>query len=395
MGWKLKILAFIVALVAIPFRAWIITIPLLIYVLIGFIPRRKKQQQVVVQMVSTQYQVENPSYAPVPHTIQPLPIAPPSKARLPGKTLARYLIGSIFLILGLIAAGAGGTFAPLVFGGMGVLLVLWGPFSRPARISVLKPAAESILLRTKIPFLWIAMAEVKLVTQQPARPISSIGERLLVFASESPTIYLVLQRIALDHRGAEEKILSRMREIAKATAPLGAYILPLDSVKVAERLDISLQDLKIDPETWKQNLSMVHYDILAIESKEGHVKSFAAYMKDGSKPPGRPRLPSVGKRPSRPPLLYEMLYPIGTRVHWASPDAYTAFLSSMAATENATIGERIIDTGSAVDSQILRVRSVGSPAVELSRAELRAIVRVYTPPVKEGIMEQIAAGIRV
>jgi hypothetical protein len=395
MGWQLKIFALIIGLVAIPFGGWIITIPCFIYAASGFIPRRREKQQIVIQMAPPQYQGENPQYTPAPHPIQSGPVGAVRQAGHSKRTVLRYILGSIFLILGLTAVREGGEFSPLVFGAIGLLLILWGPFSKHVRISALKPSADSTLLRSRIPFLWVAMAEVKLATQQPARPLSSIGERLLIFATESPTAYLVLQRFALDHRGAEEKTFERMREIAKAMAPLGAYLLPIDSSKIADRLDLSLEDLKIDPESWKQNLSTVHYDVLAVECKQGYVRSFAAYVTDGKKPRGKPLLPSAGRKSSRPPLLWEVLHPVGMRIRWASPDAYTAFLSSMAATQNAVMGERVIDMGSAPDAQVLHVRSMGSPTVELSRAELRAITAVYSAPVKEGAVQTILQKIRV
>jgi hypothetical protein len=67
----------------------------------------------------------------------------------------------------------------------------------------------------------------------------------------------------------------------------------------------------------------------------------------------------------------------------------------MAATEYAMVGERVTDMGPAQDPRVVRVRSVGSPTVELSRAELRAILRVYSQPVKEGAVEKILETIRV
>jgi hypothetical protein len=316
-------------------------------------------------------------------------LAPPPRRRYSRKSIARYFLGGLSLIFVLTGVDAGGTFSPLVFGGLGLLFIFWGPFSKFAGIYTLKPLQDSILLRAAIPFMWVAMAEVKLATQQPTRPLSAIDERMLIFASESPCAYITVQRIALGHRGAEEKVLERMREMAKAMAPLGAYVLPLDSTKAAERLNVSLEELKIDPEKWKQSLSMVHYDVLAIESKEGYVESFSAYVKDGRKTGIKPHLPAVGKNPSRPPLLWEVLHPVDTRVRWVSPDEYTAFLSSIAATQNATVGERVTDMMSENGSQILRVRSTGSPTVELSRAELRAILRIYSQRVKDGAVQVI------
>jgi hypothetical protein len=67
----------------------------------------------------------------------------------------------------------------------------------------------------------------------------------------------------------------------------------------------------------------------------------------------------------------------------------------MAAKEHVVIGERIIDMGSAPDAHVLHVRSVGSPTVELSRPELRAITTVYSAPVKEGVVKTILQKVRM
>jgi hypothetical protein len=394
MGWKLKGLTLFFALVLFPF-AWIISILLLFYVFSGFILRRKKQQRIVVQMVPPPGQPQGAPYVPVQYSADQLPPDGASRrGRLSGKSSLRYFIGGVFVILALIALGDGGRLSPVVFGSVGAILILWVPFSKLARISVLNPVADSTLLRSRIPFLWVGLAEVKLATQLPPRPVSSVRERLLIFATESPSIHLVVQRFAFDHRGAEDKVFERMREIAKAMAPLGAYLLPIDSSKAAERLTTSLDELKIDPDKWRQNLPAVHYDVLAVESKDGYVDSFSAYVKDGKRPRDRPNLPHVGRKPSRRPLLWEVLHQVGMRVRWPGPDATTAFLSSVAATENAMVGERVTDMGQAQDPQTVRVRSVGSPTVELSRAELRAIMRIYSQPVKEGAVQTILEMIR-
>ena len=69
---------------------------------------------------------------------------------------------------------------------------------------------------------------------------------------------------------------------------------------------------------------------------------------------------------------------MGRKIQWQKPDAYTTFLASMFATEGETIGERVSEAGSAGDPHEVLVQSLGTPAVQMSRAQLRAINRVYS-----------------
>jgi len=73
----------------------------------------------------------------------------------------------------------------------------------------------------------------------------------------------------------------------------------------------------------------------------------------------------------------EVFKAIGSRLAWPNPDRYTAFLSSLLATSNEPVGTRILDAGAGPQSQTVVVRSQGSPPVELSRPQLRAVVRMY------------------
>ena len=63
---------------------------------------------------------------------------------------------------------------------------------------------------------------------------------------------------------------------------------------------------------------------------------------------------------------------------WPEPDGRTILLGSMFATQGGQIGERIMELNDGSVPQNLLVTPLGGPPVELSRLQLRAIVRVYT-----------------
>jgi len=51
--------------------------------------------------------------------------------------------------------------------------------------------------------------------------------------------------------------------------------------------------------------------------------------------------------------------------------------ASMVATQGEALGQRITETVQGGQQQVLLVASVGNPPVELSRAQLRAVSRIY------------------
>ncbi len=73
----------------------------------------------------------------------------------------------------------------------------------------------------------------------------------------------------------------------------------------------------------------------------------------------------------------EVFKAVGNRLNWPHPDQYTAFLSSLVATSGEPVGTRILDAGAGSQAQMVVVKSQSSPPVELSRAQLRAVVRIY------------------
>ncbi|TLX95949.1 MAG: hypothetical protein E6K96_06690 [Thaumarchaeota archaeon] len=58
---------------------------------------------------------------------------------------------------------------------------------------------------------------------------------------------------------------------------------------------------------------------------------------------------------------HELLQAAAQRTATPKPDMYVEFLSSMAATEGETLGQRITQTVQASDNQLLLAASLGSP----------------------------------
>jgi hypothetical protein len=108
------------------------------------------------------------------------------------------------------------------------------------------------------------------------------------------------------------------------------------------------------------------------------VDSLGVYVrKENKRKAGEIVVPPPRQKPKRRPLLWETLKLVERKLRWPEPDAQTAFLGSLFATREETIGERIVEAGSPPGAQVVLVKSVGSPPVELTRAQLRAVVRIY------------------
>jgi hypothetical protein len=132
--------------------------------------------------------------------------------------------------------------------------------------------------------------------------------------------------------------------------------------------------VRLDSKGWPYSLSTTDYDILSIETRKGMVHAVGAYKTSEGKDVVMPAARQVF---ARPPLLWEVLQEAGKKIRWPNPDERTTFLASMSATRGETIGERVVETGVSGDSQVVMVQSLGTPSVSLSRAQLRAIARIY------------------
>lgn len=370
MGWKLKGLAVIAGLMLISLGAWPISALLFLYAASGFLFRGRR---------GARGRGATGGVAPASPQ-QGAQAAPPVKfkSRI-GHPMLRIL-GLAFLALSAVAFTRGGTFSPLFFGGVGLVLLLRGtPLLRFGSLGSLRAVKESVLLRRSLdPVHWFAMAEVKLATKQVAKALGGIDETLLVTLGEGgPSIFVVLETTSFTMSSAEESVLARFAELARISGPLGAYLLPVDSEKgMGELLHRRFDRVELDSRGWPSPLSTTDYDTLAIDAKRGgFVRSVGAYK--SSKSAAGATLPPAGQALTRPALLWEVFQELGKKFEWQKPDGYTTFLASMFATQGETFGERVTEAGGAGDQQQVLVQSLGTPAVLMSRAQLRCIASIY------------------
>ncbi len=349
MGWLLKAGAFLLAIMLFGVGAWEITLLIFAWLFIPPILKLRRGRP-----------------------------ASQDKGRPRGKFQVRYALGGFLFLLAFAGYLARGTFSPFVFASLGALVTVWGRVPMSALGTDLKPVEESILLRSSpLPFSWAAVAEVKPLTRDVGRALAGVTGTVVVSASEAPSVYVVVERRALNERSAEEAILAALRDAALSLSPLGAYLLPLDSEQALALFQPSLEAFKVGEGDWSNPVASGTCDVISIRQEKGFARSLGAFRKVGQGREGRGKIPSPSQDFTHPPLLMEVFKAVGSRLTWPHPDQYTAFLSSLLATSNEPIGTRILDAGAASQVQTVVVKSQGSPPVELSRAQLRAVVRMY------------------
>ncbi len=341
MGWKLKSLAFLSALVALGAGAAIIAIPLLLYAFLPWLLARRRR-------ASTDGGVASP------------------------RPLLKYS-GIVFLLLGLIAFASGGTFSVVFFAGVGVA-ILYLSTRRSGLPSSLAPQEESIMLRDRLfPLRWCSVAEVKVGPGNLEKALVALNERF-VFSVEKAAAFVFLQTSALTEAEAERKVVGRIRDISKILIPAGAYLLPLEAAEAVPLVRCACQEVKLDVNNLDHALATMPYDSLAVHPRGHLVAALGAYRSDSGGP--WRTVARAGQYLRKPVLMWEVVKAIEQRKKPVGPDAETVFLSSLAATRGANIGERIVQTRS--DGVKHTVKSLRTPEIELSKAQLRALVRAYS-----------------
>ncbi len=357
MGWKLKALALIFALVLIGYRAWPFAIPLFLYTLSGpilliFTRKRKSAHAESAQL-------------------------PNLRSQRRRTRLLLNLMGVVLLALALFAFIVGGKLSPYVFASVGLLILLTGPISRSALFPGLQAVNDSILLKKSMkPFSWVTLAEVKLLTRNVERAMILTSERVLVVTSEKPSIYVIVEEFAFSRRGVEEKILERLKNLTKTVAPFGVYLLPLDSDQAAGVLTEPIEAINLQAEDTLSFLSSGRYDLLSLQTVGGAAALTGAFKRTEGKKRAKASLPTSRPGPRLFPAL-EVFRRIGERVEWPNPDEYTAFLTSMLATQYLPEGQRIIESATSVESKTVLAKSLGTPLVELSKSQLSATMKIY------------------
>jgi hypothetical protein len=399
MGWLFKGFLAIAALFLLGAGLWWISAIIFVYLLFSSRPGKQKIERAV--LIS-----------------QPVEGADDDSARASKKRGGRfgvawrwrYLLGGLLFLAALFGMSSGGTFSPLVFGGLGALCILWAPLARGGHLPEIgySPLRESTMLRNVLlPFQWLTIEELKLSSQESARALSVLHDDLVVIAppSEKPSAYLVVKQLALGYRGAEAKMSEKVRKLAGLLGTRGTYLLPLDSQEAVRRFQPGFEALKMDlgRESVLEAVGHSPYDILVVKPDGGQAKSLGAYRVDPSirereveavigNPNGSPvvanvplsgraSLPIARDSFERPPLLWEVISCLQERFHFSEPDAYTMFLNNMHLSRGVAPGAKMSlatgDSAGRLNGSTLTVESLGGTPVELTRAQLRTIVKIY------------------
>ena len=344
MGLLTRGLLFFIVLIALGLSAWIIALPVLAFLLLPPILRRRGKT--ASQRGSGGSGRRN---------------------GLPGAKI----LGAVLVLLALVGIAEGGTFSPIVFGVSGLIL-LAAPKAISSLASKANPVDDSILLRGSIlPFRWFAVAAVYASTRDPAGALSGLGERML-FRSNPTELYVVFSTSALGRGKAERAILERMRSAAMTLSPLGVYLLPHEGRHAPEETALRSR-VKVPDGGLAQFLSSSRYDSILIEARNGVVEAFDVH--DGEW--GGSALDRPVSRPHSTVFMKEVLESAFKRTGAPRPNEYTSFLSSMAATVGETLGQKMSESAVPDDDQVVEVSSLGTPKVLLSRVQLRAVTSVY------------------
>ncbi len=352
MGWGTKAVLFVIALGAAAFGAWIITIPIFAILLLPPLLNKKKGGQ-----KGRGHDAGGPGRG---------------RGWPPGK-----LMGVVLLLLSAVAFFSGGVFSPIALAVAGFALLFKPRLSLGVSARV-RSVGDSVLLRgTLLPFQWSMMAEAKVSTRDPEGALSGMQERLLFVSTPTPRIFLVFSTNSFSRSKAEAGLLRRMQSAARALGPLGVYLLPLGSVEAVAMSRIHAGRLEMPDQNLRQFLSTADYGAVAVEARSGFVARFEIYGRPGQGQETTSSLSELGGKAAGSIMLRELLTDAFRRIGVPQPDRYVTFLSSMAATEGETFGQRIIEAAQGPNEQALLVSSLSGPHVELSRAQLRAIARIY------------------
>jgi hypothetical protein len=346
MGWGLRLLALFAGLIALDLGAWPLTLLAAMYLALSF---RK------------------------PKTTRAPPLGQQVLSK-PRRPLKRYALGGVLLLVSGTALGSGGTFSPVVFL-LGGLAVIFLPYLRgclPANQVV--PMRGSILLRSRFfPMRWHALAEVKLESNGQTRGIAAMEGQLIVFAGRNPATFQVVSAYAFGHRQAEAKVVRTLRRETRMLSQRGAHILPLDSADAAAMLSLELERLDAGTDSLEA-LSSLPFEVIALRVKDGLVASHRAFniAEAGNSVPA---IPSPDLSLEREPLLAEVVREVEDRHGWPAPDEYSPFLAAMDASRSEPLADRLRPKGEAGGK--LAIETPGGAEVRLTRAQLRAVARIY------------------
>jgi hypothetical protein len=359
MGLGRKVLLFVVGLMLMGLGAWVLTAVIFAYVFLPPLLRRNKGGGGQAGKVAT-------------------------STRLPGRHPTRIfssplrVLGGILILLGILAIASGGTFSPFVFGVPGLILVFRPPRLLGGWLTSFETVDDSVFLHGRVlRFRWLALAEAKVCTRDVEGALSGMKERILVTSSPGQRIFLIFAETSISRGQAEEGLMERMHAAAKALGPLGIYLLPVsgkEALATSRRHGSRVAGLPA--ENLLHFLSSTDFGAMTLEAHHGFVTRFDVYER-GDGTGGDALLSRPNNQVQAHLMLRELLHATAQRLGLPKVDRYATFLSSMAATEGETLGQRITETAQGSKDESLLVASLGGPQVEMSRSQLRTISRIY------------------
>ena len=345
MGWGKRIVAILVILIFLGLGAW--PISLLIFFYLVYSLRRPKAKTVLVQKQEI--------------------------FQKPGRPWGRYTIGAALLLLSLVAAESGGTYSPAVFFVAGLAAIFLPFISRLGHLRKVVPIKDSVLLQNNLfPLSWHTLVEVKLELQDQTRGITAMSGELLLYAGKAPTMFQVVSVYALSYNQAEVIVMKKLRRETRMLSQRGAHLLPVDSADAADKLSLELERLSIGTEDFEA-VSSLPFDAIAFRVKDGRLVSHRAF--NVLERNGVAAVPPADLRYAREPLFAEVVQEIGEKHGWPGPDEFSSFLASLDASRAEPLADRF-RMKEEVEGKIT-VETPGGAQVMLTRAQVRALARIY------------------
>jgi hypothetical protein len=353
MGWLIKLGLCLLMLAAIAFSAWIVVLPIGVYFAFllfhrGERPARRESSKDVHE----------------PGVLERIP--------------KDKMLGVALVVLAVVARAEGGTYSVALFLSLAAVAFFRRPIAGSGVYSRVVPVENSTLIRKRaFPIQWYTLAEVKPSRGTLSSVLSTIREKLIVSAGERVSLLVAFETYSLSRGAAESALIAKIRKVSKTLAPLGAYLLPLDSNQACAALKLKLERERIEEEDWPTSLEGSSFNMIVLKAKGGFIESFGAYTAEPDEE-SRPGIPAASQRLKILPLLVEALEEVGKRLALPQPDGVTSFLSSLYSARGEAQGQVLqFEQGGSNGEDKVKVKALSSPTVEIGRTQLRALARVY------------------
>ncbi|MBI3859022.1 MAG: hypothetical protein HY296_02105 [Thaumarchaeota archaeon] len=343
MGWLLKLGAVLLLVMSMTLGSWLIAFGCVLYLYFSLRKKPADHSPLLSRKVSS---------------FQGLP--------------ARELGGAILVMASLVALGLGGRASSLVLFVLGAGLLAAPRLPLFRRVAEVVHVKDTILFRWRyIPMRWSAVVEFK-VAGRTFRGLPALPGVHVIDARGPPRVYSVLTVFALGAREAEDGVLRRVSKIASSAAELGAYALPLDGdgAKDVLRLHHDTEPIASQDVT---GLGFPSRGTTVLKAVGDFVERVSFYS--GPDEGNTLLVPTASKRLRTRPLTLEVLRHLMGDAAAIPPDAIAVFLNSMHVTRGESVGEKLLLEP--VKDGSVEVQAPGSEKVTLSRAQVRALVRMY------------------